>query len=179
MALTVLLLLLLLQNAQGFCAEFLGLWRASALVIAASLRLVGLQVWKQHCWCSPAGKHSSAEGSGQSWVQRYQTRWSWWLLLALIPAKLNKSWQIANTALREYAGIFAMPTLFSTTFGTSFLWLYLKRKMLKPTAHSFSYLRSLYENIQCAKAQFARESKVFIFRCREEQGEKKRVLVFC
>lgn len=49
MALTLLLLLLFLQDAQALCAKFLGLWKASALGIADSLRLVGLQVWKQHC----------------------------------------------------------------------------------------------------------------------------------
>jgi len=55
MALTWLLLMLLVQDAHGFCDDFLGLWRASALVIADSLRLVGLWVWKQHCWCSRQG----------------------------------------------------------------------------------------------------------------------------
>lgn len=48
-ALSLLPLLLLLQCAQGFCAEFMGLWRASALVITDNLRLVGPSFWKQHC----------------------------------------------------------------------------------------------------------------------------------
>lgn len=124
----------------------------------------------------PAGKYSNAEASGQKWVQRYQTRWSWWLLLALVSTKLSKSWQITNSALRENAGIFAMPTLFSTTFST-FVWLHLKRKMLKPTAHSFWYSEvcwSLYENIQCAKVQSAGGRKLFRFRCIEEQAKKRK-----
>ena len=91
----------------------------------------------------------------------------------------QKSWQI-KTLLWEKQG-FLQCKLFSATFITSLVCLYLERKMLQPPAHSFSHLevyKSLYENIQCTSAQSARGNKQFRFRCREEQG-KKSALILC
>lgn len=66
MALPLLLLLLLLQDAQGFCAEFVGLWWSSAPVTTASLRLVGPRFWKQHYWCSQQGNISEQKPLGKT-----------------------------------------------------------------------------------------------------------------
>lgn len=174
MALILLLLLLLLQDAQDFRAEFMSLWRTSALVMADSLRPVGLLVWKQHWWCPVQRNTAVQKPLGNTDCRDIKP---WWLLQALISTKLNKSGQITDTALRKNAGTFAMPTLLSTTFSTSFacVWNEKYLSLLHIVSHTWGHFmkisgvlkHSLPEEASCLNsgARKSREKKPRVFLC--------------
>lgn len=94
-ALSLLLLLLLLQCAQGFCAEFMGLWRASALMITAS------------GWWDQGSGSSIADGDAPS-REMFQSRSLWAKLRAeesnqvVVMALSNRSSNKAQEVMTNY-----------------------------------------------------------------------------
>lgn len=156
-----------------FCAEFMGLWRAPALVITESLGLLGPGFWKQHCRCSQHGNVSEQKPLGKT-----ESRRLWWLFLFVASTKLRKSWQITDIALGEKFRDFCTANSVSNhlryLLGLVCVW---KERCLN-SLHNFSCLRSLNEKKQCVKAQTARGKKAAYIQVQGRTGGK-RILVFC